>query len=80
MFGSSLYKYTCVEMNQSGTMAILFRILTYLLFRDLETSQPGGHDLVLYDLAIVTTSLHNKLWRHLFAKLNICLIKWSAKA
>ena len=59
MFGSSLLKYTCVEKNRSCRMALLFRVLPYLLFRDLETSQPGGRDLVLYDLVIVTTSLHN---------------------
>ena len=59
MFGSSLQKYTCIEMVRSCSMALLFRVLPYLLFRDLEITQPGGRDLVLYDLVIVTTSLHN---------------------
>ena len=59
MFGFSLQKYTCIEKERTYTMALLFRVLSYLPFRDLETSQPGGRDLVLYDLVIVTTSLHN---------------------
>ena len=35
---------------------VLWRLVTYLLLKDLATSHPGGRDLVLYDLMIVVTS------------------------